>query len=121
MNKTMNQILKLLLCATGVWTAASVWAQTPSLTEGWRILFEQKLGNCAACHSIPNDQGRKAGIQSTFAPQLDGVASRYAPEVLKQWLVDARKINPNTLMPPFGLILSTEQINDVLTALQTLR
>jgi hypothetical protein len=36
-------------------------------------------------------------------------------------VVDARKMNPDTLMPPFGLILSAEQINDALAALQTLR
>jgi hypothetical protein len=36
-------------------------------------------------------------------------------------VVDARKINPDTLMPPFGLILSQEQISDALAALQTLR
>lgn len=118
---SLNQTLKFLLCVFAAWGLVDAWAQTPSLANGWRILFEQKSGNCVACHSIPNDQGLKAGIQSTFAPQLDGVASRYSPEVLRQWVVDARKINPNALMPPFGLILSPEQINDALAALQTLR
>lgn len=89
--------------------------------NGWRILLEQRLGNCMACHSIPNAQGKKTGMQSTFAPALDGVASRYSPETLRQWVVDARKINPETLMPPFGLILSPEQISDALAALQSLR
>jgi mono/diheme cytochrome c family protein len=40
---------------------------------------------------------------------------------LRQWVVDARKINPNTLMPPFGAMLSEQQVTDVLAALQTLR
>lgn len=96
-------------------------AQAADVTSGWRILLEQRLGNCVACHSIPNEQGKKTGVQSTFAPALDGVASRYNPEMLRQWVVDARKINPDTLMPPFGLILSPEQIRDALAALQTLR
>jgi L-cysteine S-thiosulfotransferase len=96
-------------------------AQVADVTSGWRILLEQRLGNCVACHSIPNDQGKKSGVQSTFAPALDGVASRYNSEILRQWVVDARKMNPDTLMPPFGLILSAEQINDALAALQTLR
>lgn len=96
-------------------------AQVADVANGWRILLEQRLGNCVACHSIPNEQGKKTGVQSTFAPALDGVAGRYSPEKLQQWVVDARKINPDTLMPPFGLILSSEQIRDALAALKTLR
>jgi sulfur-oxidizing protein SoxX len=101
--------------------ALSAFAQTGDAARGWRVLLDQRLGNCAACHSIPNEQGKKTGIQSTFAPPLDGVASRYNAETLRQWLVDARQINAETLMPPFGLILSPEQIIDALAALQTLR
>jgi L-cysteine S-thiosulfotransferase len=50
---------------------------------------------------------------------------------LIQWVVDARKINPQTLMPPFGVDLNTStargrlltdaQIANVVAALQTLR
>jgi sulfur oxidation c-type cytochrome SoxX len=89
--------------------------------QGWRILFDQRLGNCAACHSIPNEKGQKSGIQSTFAPALDGVAARYSAAQLRQWVEDARKINPNTMMPPFGQMLTPQQVTDVLAALQTLR
>jgi L-cysteine S-thiosulfotransferase len=100
---------------------ATTASRTASLEQGWRILFDQRQGNCAACHSIPDQKGTKTGIQSTFAPALDGVASRYSTEQLRQWVVDARKINPNTLMPPFGAMLSAQQVTDVLAALQTLR
>jgi L-cysteine S-thiosulfotransferase len=96
-------------------------ASPASPQQGWRILFDQRLGNCAACHSIPNEQGKKTGIQSTFAPALDGVASRYSAAQLRQWVVDARKINPDTMMPPFGPMLTPQQVTDVLAALQTLR
>jgi sulfur oxidation c-type cytochrome SoxX len=101
--------------------ASNAPASTASVAQGWRILFDQRLGNCAACHSIPNEKGQKSGIQSTFAPALDGVATRYSADQLRQWVVDARKINPNTLMPPFGAMLSEQQVTDVLAALQTLR
>jgi L-cysteine S-thiosulfotransferase len=94
---------------------------TASLAQGWRILFDQRSGNCVACHSIPDQKGARNGIQSTFAPALDGVATRYSAAQLRQWVVDARKINPNTLMPPFGAMLSEQQVTDVLAALQTLR
>lgn len=84
-------------------------------------MANQRQGNCTACHSIPNEAGVKSGTQSTFGPALDTVASRHNAQALRQWVVDARKINPNTLMPPFGAILSEQQINDVLAALQSLR
>jgi L-cysteine S-thiosulfotransferase len=121
----VNQLLGVFLCCLAAFApviaSAQTLAQTPSAANGWRILFEQRLGNCVACHSIPNEQGKKMGVQSTFAPPLDGVAGRYNPETLRQWVVDARKINPDTLMPPFGLILSPEQVSDVLAAMLTLR
>jgi sulfur oxidation c-type cytochrome SoxX len=103
--------------------AVDIAAQTTtaSVQQGWRILFDQRLGNCAACHSIPDQKGAKTGIQSTFAPALDSVAARYSPAQLRQWVVDARKINPNTMMPPFGQMLTPQQVTDVLAALQTLR
>ena len=106
-------------------------ADAQSVEQGFRVLFEQRSGNCAACHSIPDAQGKKSGIQSSFAPPLDGVGSRYSPAQLLQWVVDARVIKPNTLMPPFGVNLNTAtaqgrlltdaQIADVVAALQTLR
>jgi L-cysteine S-thiosulfotransferase len=116
-----------VLLASCVQSAALQTSQTAgaaskaSQEQGWRVLFDQRLGNCAACHSIPDHEGHKLGIQSTFAPALDGVASRYNAYQLRQWVVDARTINPNTLMPPFNAILSPQQITDVLAALQTLR
>ncbi len=116
LKKMMHKFMALFFCL-----AISDASQSADAAKGWRILFEQRLGNCIACHSIPNSEGKKTGIQSTFAPALDGVASRYNPETLRQWVVDARKINAETLMPPFGLILSPEQISDALAALQTMR
>jgi L-cysteine S-thiosulfotransferase len=113
----MDKSFGFLLC----FLFATPLVQAADVAHGWRVLFEQRQGNCVACHSIPDAQGKKTGVQSTFAPALDGVASRYSTDVLRQWIVDARHINPNTLMPPFGLILSAEQINDALAALQTLR
>lgn len=99
--------------------------------RGFQIMANQRLGNCVACHSAPDSGGRKAGIQSNFAPPLDGVGARYSRAELLQWVTDARQINPQTLMPPFGVehrterakgrLLTDPQIADVVAALQTLR
>jgi sulfur-oxidizing protein SoxX len=113
--------------------AAGALGQTSTATEanGWQIMFDQRTGNCIACHTIPDANGKKNGIQSTFAPPLDGVGTRYNKVQLMQWVVDARVVKPNTLMPPFGVDLNTRtakgrlltdaQIAQVVAALETLR
>jgi sulfur oxidation c-type cytochrome SoxX len=105
-----------------------IWCSGLCASElGFAIMFNQRAGNCAACHSIPDLKGGKTGIQSTFAPPLDKVATRYSAEQLKQWVIDARHFNPNTLMPPFGInlgngqLLTDAQIAEVTAALQSLR
>jgi L-cysteine S-thiosulfotransferase len=114
-------LLTLSMVAAGL---ASADAQDANAAQrGFRIIADQRLGNCMACHSMPDVNGKKWGAQSTFAPPLDAIASRYDPATLRQWLLDARVINPHTLMPPFAAqgILSTAQIDDVLAALLTLK
>ena len=97
--------------------------------QGFRIMNAGNTGNCIACHALPG----QTGLVSTFGPALEKVASRYSPEELRQWVSDARKIKPNTLMPPFGTtqgtnasvraqsMLSDEQIAHVVAALLTLK
>jgi L-cysteine S-thiosulfotransferase len=106
-------------------------AQAQNAEVGFKLMFDQRGGNCTACHSILDAAGKKSGVQSNFAPPLDGVATRYNAAQLLQWVVDARKMNPQTLMPPFGVdwntdkakgrLLTDAQIADVVAALQTLR
>jgi sulfur-oxidizing protein SoxX len=120
---------RILHALTLLWFTGLAHAQNTE--TGFKLMFDQRGGNCAACHSIPNAAGKKNGVQSNFAPPLGGVATRYNAAQLLQWVVDARKINPQTLMPPFGLDLNTDkakgrlltdaQIADVVAALQTLR
>jgi sulfur oxidation c-type cytochrome SoxX len=113
----------------GLLPTTPTWSQSidAALARGYRILFDQRLGNCAACHSIPDAQGKKYGIQSSFAPALDGVGSRYDRATLMQWVTDARVIHPQTFMPPFGAdlghgrLLTDAQITDVVATLQNLR
>jgi sulfur-oxidizing protein SoxX len=110
---------------------ASNYSAAQSIQQGFAIMFDQRLGNCTACHSIPDAQGKKTGIQSTFAPPLDGVGSRLRKPEIIQWITDARKIKPQTLMLPFGVdlasstakgrLLTDAQIADVTAALESLR
>ena len=117
--------LTLLVFFSGI---SATCAQTlPEL--GFRVMSAGNAGNCIACHALPG----QTGLASTFGPALHRVASRYSPQELREWVTDARKIKPNTLMPPFGTtqgtnaavraqsILSEDQITQVVAALLTLK
>ena len=105
-------------------------AQATSNTEtGFEIMTNKLSGNCLACHDLPG----VSGVPSNFGPTLHGVGARRTQEELFQWVVDARKINPETLMPPFGSsdglskviqksnLLSSTQIEKVVSTLQSWR
>jgi len=108
--------------------AGAAWAQTDAAL-GLQILSDRSGGNCVVCHTVPG----AAGPASDFGPPLSGVGGRYSADQLRQWVTDARQMKPDTLMPPFGTtqdthianraapLLSTEQIRQVVAALQTLR
>ena len=108
--------------------AGSAYAQALS-DQGFQIMNAGNMGNCIACHALPG----QTGIVSTFGPPLEKVAIRYGFDELRQWVTDARKVKPDTLMPPFGTtqgtnaplraqsMLSEEQILQVVAALQTLK
>ena len=117
-----------IICAAASHSALAQSVPDQGL-QGFRIMSNGSLGNCIACHAIPG----QSGIVSTFGPALDKVASRYSPDELRQWVSDARKFNPSTLMPPFATtqgtnqsvrvqaMLTEEQIALVVAALLTLK
>ena len=94
---------------------------------GFSIMTSQQMGNCLACHELPG----VAGLVSSFGPSLKGVARKWTRAELTQWVKDARHIQPQTLMPPFGTsegltkanppraILSDAQISQVVDTLQS--
>ena len=109
----------LRLIKLGCWIAfvsllspSNLCAQSVEATEGLRIMADRNTGNCVSCHEIPawkdsTQSANRLTLQGNFGPSLQGVGSRYKKEQLRQWIVDARVIHPNTLMPPYG---STERL-----------
>ena len=108
--------------------SAFTWAQgVPE--KGFRLMAAQTGGNCLACHTVPG----QLGSNSSFGPSLQKIAQRYRSQELRQWVTDARQIQPGTLMPPFGTtadtrqpiraqpILSPEEIGHIVAALETLK
>jgi sulfur-oxidizing protein SoxX len=99
----------------------------PVSSPGFDIMTSRQLGNCIACHEVPGVEG----LVSNFGPSLKGVGRKWSAADLRQWIKDARQLQANTLMPPFGTledlnkssppqaILSDAQINQVVETLQT--
>lgn len=101
--------------------------------RGRAIVANRQLGLCLLCHTGPFPEEK---FQGTLAPDLQGAGARSNEGQLRLRIVDASRINPNTIMPPYyrvdGLnrvapafkgkpILSAEQIEDVVAYLATLR
>jgi L-cysteine S-thiosulfotransferase len=126
--RLLRQRLRAGAALVGALLAGTAWGQG-SAEQGFRLMNTMSGGNCLACHSLPNQKGSA----STFAPSLNQVGKRYTTDELRQWVTDARQIKPDTLMPPFGTtagthraivsqsILSAEDIDHIVAALQTLR
>ena len=107
---------------------------TPGNAErGLKIVTNRQVGLCLLCHSGPYPQER---FQGTMAPDLSGAGSRWNEGQLRLRIVDAARLNSQTIMPPYyrtdGLnrvaagfrgkpILTEEQIEDVVAHLMTLK
>jgi sulfur-oxidizing protein SoxX len=100
---------------------------------GRAIVVDRRLGACLLCHTGPFAEER---FQGTLAPDLSGAGSRWSPGQLRLRLVDATRLEPATIMPPYyrvdGLtrvgspwlgrpILTARQVEDVVAFLTTLR
>ena len=101
--------------------------------RGRAIVANRAVGLCLLCHSAPIPEER---FQGDLAPSLAGAGSRSTPAQLRLRIVDAARLNPDTIMPPYfrvdGLsrvaktfqgktILSAQQIEDVVAYLATLK
>jgi sulfur-oxidizing protein SoxX len=105
----------------------------PSVENGRRIVTERQSGLCVLCHSGPFPEAR---FQGDLATNLAGTGARWSEAQLRLRLVDASRLNPQTIMPSYyrtdGLarvgalwrgqpVLNAQQIEDVVAFLRTLR
>lgn len=93
---SMQQIVLLMLLTLVPLSAGAQGVHAQD--EGLDIIVQKQLGNCVACHEIPGVQN----ATSNLGPSLKGVGARLKRETLTHWVKDARTLQPNTLMPPFG-------------------
>ena len=113
----------ILGCFTTFPLATMVSAQSAPL-DGRALFIEQRKGNCTACHKTPTDALLKSA--SEIGPSLESIKQKYATPAdrarLRETMQDPGKINPNTIMPPYGKhrILSDTEINAIISYLETL-
>jgi L-cysteine S-thiosulfotransferase len=101
--------------------------------RGRAIILDRRLGACLLCHSGPFPEEK---FQGNLAPDLSGTGSRWSTGQMRLRLVDATRLNPDTIMPSYyrvdGLtrvgdawrgkpILGAQQIEDAVAFLSTLR
>jgi L-cysteine S-thiosulfotransferase len=112
---------------------ASLTGATGDAERGRSIVVNRQVGLCLLCHPGPFPEER---FQGTLAPDLKGTGSRWSEGQLRLRMVDASRLNQDTIMPPYyrvdGLervapafngkpLLTAEQIEDVVAFLVTLR
>jgi sulfur-oxidizing protein SoxX len=112
---------------------ASLTGQKGDAARGRAIVTNRQVGLCLLCHSGPFPE---ESFQGTLAPDLTGTGARWSEGQLRLRVVDASRLNPETIMPPYYRIddlrrlapsfrgkpvLTAEQIEDVVAFLATLR
>lgn len=101
--------------------------------RGLAIVRDARNATCLICHDMPIPEEPSHG---NLGPPLDGVGDRFSTGELRQRVVDAKRINPDTIMPAYyrteGLyrvyapyagktIYTAQQVEDVVAYLLTLR
>jgi len=107
-------LLSLLVGISG----GVIAADESVLKEGKALSFNNKKGNCLACHMIPGGE-----LPGNIGPPLIAMKARF-PDVakLKAQIAEPRTMNPNTIMPPFGAhgILTDDEIDKVVAFIHSL-
>jgi uncharacterized protein len=88
--------------------------------RGRKIFHEHPVASCVRCHQVDG----KGGFVGPF---LDGIAVRKQPDYLRESLLDPQakiaegfpaEVSP---MPPFGVLLPAQEIEDIMAYLLTLK
>ena len=129
----------MMICIGGAAHAADDAIEQPlsavrgDAARGRAIVANRQLGLCLLCHTGPFPEER---FQGMLAPDLGGAGARWSEGQLRLRIVDARRLNPQSIMPPYhrteGLVrvgaawqgkpvLDAQQIEDVVAFLRTLQ
>jgi putative membrane-bound dehydrogenase-like protein len=107
------------LCELTMAGEAPVTVGVPA--RGADIFWKHPVAACMNCHML-------GGKGSTIGPALDGIATRATPAYIQESLLEPNKVLAKgyeklgvSPMPPMGLILKPQELEDVKAFLQTLK
>lgn len=75
--------------------------------KGRAIVVDRRVGLCLLCHSGPFPE---EAFQGNLAPSLAGAGGRWSTAQLRLRIVDAQRLNPASLMPPYHRIAGLQQV-----------
>ena len=107
----------VLVAAFGAGLGATP-AAASMVDEGRKLAFDRRKGNCVACHIMAG-----ATLAGTVGPPLLAMKARFPDKSkLHSQIWDATKLNPQSLMPPFGRheILTDDEIDKVVEYIHSL-
>jgi mono/diheme cytochrome c family protein len=89
--------------------------------RGEEIFWKHPIAACMNCHMVK-------GKGSAIGPALDGIATRATPAYINESLIEPNKVLAKgyeqlgvSPMPPMGLILKPQELEDVKAFLLTLK
>ncbi len=112
---------------------ASLTGKPGDAQRGRALVANRTVGLCLLCHSGPIPEEH---FQGNLAPSLAGAGARWSEGQLRLRLVDAARLNPDTIMPPYyrldhlqrvaktftgKTILTAQQLEDAVAYLATLK
>lgn len=87
--------------------AAPLGGRIGDPTRGRGIVLDRETGNCLICHKVPETGER---FQGDLGPDLGGVGARLTVGQLRLRVVDQRRLNPASVMPPYHRIEGTMRV-----------
>jgi sulfur-oxidizing protein SoxX len=127
-------LLALVVVGDGV--PAPLTTVPGDAARGRAIVANRQQGLCLLCHQAPITDVPAARQQGNIATDLAGAGSRWNAAQLRLRVADARRLNPDSLMPSFYRpdagarvsaafagkpVLDAQQIEDVVAYLLTLK
>ena len=119
--RKLHQVIAACAISTVALSGSVLAADAPKVEApkakeetGKDIAFNNKKGNCLACHAMPTvPDAVSAGM---YGPPLIAMSARYPDKAkLRAQIWDATVMNPSTSMIPFGKhkVLTEQEIDKV--------